>query len=658
LHANRLAALAALLALVDCGDPTAPPTITSVAFDADAVTLLIDDSVATHLTVTNSAGATVNSPTVSYSSSAGYIASVDNAGKVKAVAAGTATITATTGNVSDQLHVTVNWPPVQSVDLGIANPDVFVEDTVPTTITVLNSKGNPATNAPTTYTTSDPAVATVDALGRIAGVGSGSATITATSEGVSDQVQITVAWPPIVSIAFSRDTATLLLDDSLATTVVVMNSRGRVAKNAAVTYGTSASTTATVDANGRIRTFATGTATISATVGNLTGNLGVTVVPHFTSIGLGEVHTCGISGIGGVWCWGSDAARQLGQPQEVMCGNMQCSMVPLRVPGNQKFVSVTGGAWHTCALTDAGAAYCWGNNSLGQIGNGAIASAVVTAPTAVTGGLTFTSITAGRWHTCGITTANEMYCWGLDAWGELGTGTPPTPRCDWIGTQTPCSPVPMKVVGNQTWSALEATEKTTCGLTTAQTILCWGLSVGGTESTECQNDLPRNDCTRTPLLQASGATFDELLTPSLMICGRSAGGALMCWGVAFYGEFGNGVAFVNSPTPVSAAGGATFAQSVSGRVHVCARQADGAVQCWGKGDYGSSIGSGAPDRLVPTTIAGGITFSTLFGSPQAGHTCGLSTAGRAYCWGDGSFGQLGDAAALNRYQPVLIKLAR
>jgi len=643
--------------MVGCGDPTAPPTITSVAFDAHAVTLLIDDSVATHVTVRNSAGATVNSSAVSYSSSAGFIASVDNAGKVKAVAAGTATITATIGDVSDQLNVTVNWPPVQSVDLGIANPSVFVEDTVPTTIAVVNSKGKPATNAPPTYTTSDPAVATVDALGRIVGVGTGSATITATSEGVSDQVQITVAWPPIVSIAFSRDTATLLLDDSLATTVVVMNSRGRVAKNAVVTYGTSASTTATVDANGRIRTFATGTATISAKVGTLTDDLRVTVVPHFTSIGLGEIHTCGVSGIGGVWCWGSDASRQLGQPQQVMCGNSQCSMVPIRVPGNQKFVSVTGGAWHTCALTEAGAAYCWGYNSLGQIGNGAIANAAVAGPTPVTGGLTFTSIKAGRWHTCGITTANEMYCWGWDEWGQLGTGTPPTPRCDWGSTQTPCSPVPMKVVGNHTWVAFEAMEKTTCGLTNAQTILCWGLGVGGTESTECQNDLPTNNCTRTPLLQASGATFGGLLTTNLMICGRSAAGGLTCWGFAYFGEFGNGVAIVNSPTPITAAGGATFAQSVGGRVHVCARQAGGAVQCWGQGDYGS-IGAGAPDRLVPTTIAGGITFSALFGSPQAGHTCGLSTAGRAYCWGDGRFGQLGDAAALNRYQPVLIKLAR
>src|SRR5687768_14833584 len=106
-----------MMVLGACGDPTAAPTITSVAFDTDAITMLIDDEVTTNLTVSNSRGETVSNPTVTYSSSAGFIASVDNTGKVRAVSAGTATITAMAGSVSDQLQVTVNWPPVESVDL-------------------------------------------------------------------------------------------------------------------------------------------------------------------------------------------------------------------------------------------------------------------------------------------------------------------------------------------------------------------------------------------------------------------------------------------------------------------------------------------------------------------------------------------------------------
>jgi hypothetical protein len=204
---------------------------------------------------------------------------------------------------------------------------------------------------------------------------------------------------------------------------------------------------------------------------------------------------------------------------------------------------------------------------------------------------------------------------------------------------------------------VEGRESVTCGLTSANTIYCWGLSVGGNESTECQNGLPRNDCARTPILQAGGATWPQMLITGGMICGRAASGVVTCWGFSFWGEFGNGVEYVNTTTPTAIAGGAAFAQTVGGRTHLCARETDGSVKCWGDGNYSSGEG-GNPSRLTPTAIAGGITFSTLWGGTLTGNTCGLSVAGRAYCWGDGRFGQIGDGAALTRLQPALVKLVR
>ncbi|MGH7638756.1 MAG: Ig-like domain-containing protein [Gemmatimonadaceae bacterium] len=659
---RHLLAAALLLVFSACGDSTAPPpTITSVAFDTDAVTLLTDDSVSTHVTVTNSLGETVTNPDVTFNTSAGYIASVDATGKVRAVAPGAATITASVGSVTDQLHVTVNWPPVESVDLQIPSADLFVDDTVPTTIAVINSKAKPATNAAVTYSTSAPTVATVDAIGRVTGVGSGTATITATAEGISDVVEVTVAWAPIVSLAFSRDTATLLLDDSLVAPVVVLNSRGRVARNAVITYAWSTDGVATIDAAGKIRTVAMGSATLTATAEGLQDDIGLTVVPHFTMMALGGIHACGVSGVGGLWCWGSDDAGQLGQPRPVTCvAAGQCSMVPLRVPGDQRFVSASLGAWHSCALTDAGAAYCWGSNAFGQLGSGSTTTGLVRTPTAVAGGLTFASLHAGRWHMCGITTAGDTYCWGYDNWGQLGTGDPPTERCNAFGGQTlvPCSRVPVKVVGDHDFIEIEGREKSTCGRTEAGAIYCWGLEVGGTESTECQNDLPSDRCTRTPLIQAGGATYAGLLSTGGMTCGRTAAGALDCWGSAFYGEFGNGVEHTNTATPIAAAGGATFAQTVTGSVHLCSREADNSVKCWGNGNYGTgSQGPDIPSRVTPTALGGGIAFSQLFGSAGTGTTCGLSVAGRAYCWGDGRFGQLGNNAAVIHLEPVLVRLA-
>ena len=76
------------------------------------------------------------------------------------------------------------------------------------------------------------------------------------------------------------------------------------------------------------------------------------------------------------------------------------------------------GAFHACALTSAGGAYCWGNNQFGQLGDSTVTSRA--DPTTVVGGLSFKSISAGVAHTCGITSDGSVACWGLNVAGEQG----------------------------------------------------------------------------------------------------------------------------------------------------------------------------------------------------------------------------------------------
>src|SRR5450830_1876304 len=106
------------------------------------------------------------------------------------------------------------------------------------------------------------------------------------------------------------------------------------------------------------------------------------------------------------------------------CGGFESKTVtaPQPVSGELTFSSVTeGGGAYAGGLTNAGAAYAWGENYFGNLGDGTNANR--NSPVPVTGGLRFRSLTMGAFHTCGLTGSDAAYCWGSNANGELGDGT-------------------------------------------------------------------------------------------------------------------------------------------------------------------------------------------------------------------------------------------
>jgi hypothetical protein len=151
----------------------------------------------------------------------------------------------------------------------------------------------------------------------------------------------------------------------------------------------------------------------SDTSGNAIGE-GIPV----SGLATGAGHTCAFDAAGGVLCWGSNSSGQLGQPAFGFNGHGY----PLRASVAVTLVSLAAGGEHTCGLTAAGAAYCWGSNSHGQLGNGSIGGANSVAA-AVGGGLTFVVLSAGGSHTCGVTPDGSIYCWGSNASGQVGDGT-------------------------------------------------------------------------------------------------------------------------------------------------------------------------------------------------------------------------------------------
>jgi alpha-tubulin suppressor-like RCC1 family protein len=187
---------------------------------------------------------------------------------------------------------------------------------------------------------------------------------------------------------------------------------------------------------------------------------------RFSLLATGERHTCGLTTADEVFCWGSNQWGQIG----IEGPRFERHLEPVRVPGTRRYTSLTAGRFHTCAVTTASKAFCWGDGRSGQIGDGK--TFLRFSPRAVAGGLRFGRLTGGEKHTCGETTDNRAFCWGSDFFGELGDGSVDPPLNDF-------SLRPTAVVGGLRFAQVSAGTHFTCGKTTADAGYCWGVNFDG-----------------------------------------------------------------------------------------------------------------------------------------------------------------------------------
>ena len=141
--------------------------------------------------------------------------------------------------------------------------------------------------------------------------------------------------------------------------------------------------------------------------------------------------TCALTDTGLGYCWGENDGGQLGD------GTTEWHTIPGPVAGALHFVAISASSDHACGVTPSGEAYCWGLNVVGRLGNGVGAQEYRFVPTPVLGGLRFTSVHAGGWFTCGLTTSGEAWCWGENLRGSLGNDTIASSA---IGEASACGP--------------------------------------------------------------------------------------------------------------------------------------------------------------------------------------------------------------------------
>ncbi|MCB1389214.1 MAG: hypothetical protein KDK12_08785 [Rhodobacteraceae bacterium] len=335
-------------------------------------------------------------------------------------------------------------------------------------------------------------------------------------------------------------------------------------------------------------------------------------------IAAGRQHTCAIAIDGGVLCWGRGDFQQLGDGSNVSASS------PVRAVGiDAPVVQITAGQFHTCALTDAGAVWCWGYNGHGQLGVGdSVDRAVPTAVSGLPGPVD--QIGAGSQHTCAVTRAGAAYCWGQNLYGQLGDGT--TTRRELPAMVSGLPGVVEAVAGGGGH---------TCALLRNTRVWCWGRNSLGQLGDGSIDD------SVTPVAVIRGANATLLAAGGNHSCLVHTNGTLRCWGYNLYGQLGDG-GDINRLIPVRAfAAGREVSEVALGEVHSCAIFRQGRVRCWGRNALGHLGDGSTADNWTGATpqLPGNYWWAVAsFGDGS----CAQGYNGEIRCWGYDAYGQAGD----------------
>jgi alpha-tubulin suppressor-like RCC1 family protein len=345
-------------------------------------------------------------------------------------------------------------------------------------------------------------------------------------------------------------------------------------------------------------------------------------------------HTCVVTGAGGAKCWGANGQGQLGD------GTTTSSGTAVDAAGLTTGVTaVAAGLAHTCALTTAGYVRCWGYNRQGQLGDGTTTGR--RSPIDVVGlSGAVGAITAGRTHTCALTLAGGVKCWGANDHGQLGDGT----------TINHSSPVDVAGLASGV-SAIAAGAWHTCALTSAGGVVCWGDNRWGQlgDGTTASSTIPVD-------VAGLGGGAIAIAVGADETCALTIAGGVKCWGDNRSGQLGDGTTASSAiPVDVAGLGGGAIAITVGG-AYTCALTSAGGVKCWGMNNSGQLGDGSTASRSTPADVAG-LASGVRALAAGAWHTCALTGVGGVVCWGGNYRGELGDGTTGTRLPPVNVEFS-
>lgn len=350
--------------------------------------------------------------------------------------------------------------------------------------------------------------------------------------------------------------------------------------------------------------------------------------PAVQQVSVGYQHACAIRDDQGLFCWGAGTWGQLAHGLTGSAG-----VEPLRVYGNDEHYSVIQrGAYHTCGITTAGKLKCWGMNGNGELGNGTLITSGI--PIEIDPGVTYSKISLGEGsHTCGITTLNVLKCWGYNGHGQVGDGTLENKL------------TPTIIDSGISYSNVALGPYMTCGITILGDLKCWGQNTYG----QLGDGTTANKLI--PVVVDSGVAYSSVSISIYHVCALTVASKVKCWGYNGYGEIGDG-GYANQYSPVAIDSSESYLSIKVSMYHTCGLTTSNKVKCWGWNAYGQ-LGDGTIDnRDVPTAADATTDYSKIF--VERNRSCGITTSGALKCWGYNYYGQLGDGTTTNRPTPLVI----